>query len=405
MGNAVWIKMCIFAPLATYEIKTETRIILINLVMNRIMNYCVAPLLLSIAAVGNTAAQAVEEAGRPSVLNVRRAEYPKVLPDHRVVFKVKAPDARQVQVDLGRKYDMQKDAQGEWTCTTDPVSEGFHYYFLVIDGVRVADPASESFFGCSMMSSGIEIPYPPAVDKFALKDVPHGDVCRLRYYSEVSRCWKFMYVYTPPAYGQSTERYPVLYLQHGGGEDERGWSQQGLADIILDNLIAEGRAVPMIVVMMDGNTTDFTAELINEGMPLAEKRFRIKKGREHTALAGLSMGGIQTLNAIVARPELFSYAGVFSSGWFRTTNTWMASAYGEPYYKILEEKKDEYNANYRQLWFSMGCKEDIAYENGKAMLERLGKIGIRHTYYEYPGGHTWPVWRESLYQFAQLIFK
>ncbi len=203
---------------------------------------------------------------KASVLNIRHQEYPRVLEDNRVEFRIKAPTAQNVQIDLGRLYDMKKDADGVWTCTTDPQTEGFHYYFLVVDGVKVADPCSETFYGCSMMSSGVEIPYPAEKQSwYELKaDVPHGQVARLRYQSKVTGSWKNMYVYTPAEYETSGKSYPVLYLQHGGGEDERGWSNQGLTDIILDNLIAEGKAKPMIVVMMDGNGQDFTSELLTD---------------------------------------------------------------------------------------------------------------------------------------------
>lgn len=344
--------------------------------------------------------------GRPSMWNIRGQQFPRVLDDHRVMFRVKAPGARQVQINLGRMYDLQKDAEGIWTCTTEPQSEGFHYYFLVVDGVQVADPASESFYGCSMKTSGIEIPYDEAkAPRFALRDVPHGDVHRKRYFSKVDNAWKTMYVYTPAAYdADPTATFPVLYLQHGGGEDERGWSQQGLTDIILDNLIAEGKAVPMVIVMMDGNTRDFTAEWTQEGIPFVEKTFRVKKGMENRALAGLSMGGIHTLNALVSSPDLVSYAGVFSSGWFKNPAPW-AGGDSEASYKVLKEKTAVYNKNLKKLWLSMGSKEDIAYENCQAMMKRFDEMGLRYDYYEYPGGHTWPVWRESIYQFAQLIFK
>ena len=179
---------------------------------------------------------------QPSALNIRNNEYPRVLQDGRVEFRVKAPTAQKVQIDLGRLYDMAKGADGVWTCTTEPQTEGFHYYFLVVDGVRVADPASESFYGCSMMTSGVEIPYPAEkAERYQLKaEVKHGEVSRVRYQSKVTGQWKNIYVYTPAGYATSGKRYPVLYLQHGGGEDERGWSNQGLTDIILDNLIAEG---------------------------------------------------------------------------------------------------------------------------------------------------------------------
>lgn len=344
---------------------------------------------------------------KASVLNIRHQEYPRVLEDNRVEFRIKAPTAQKVQIDLGRLYDMKKDADGFWTCTTDPQTEGFHYYFLVVDGVKVAAPCSETFYGCSMMSSGVEIPYPAEKQSwYELKaDVPHGQVARLRYQSKVTGNWKNMYVYTPAEYETSGKSYPVLYLQHGGGEDERGWSNQGLTDIILDNLIAEGKAKPMIVVMMDGNGQDFTSELLTDGIPFVESRYRTVKTADGRALAGLSMGGIQTLNASIMHPELFSYVGVFSSGWFKNPQPFMANSSGEMYYAKLKERPEYYNKQFREFFLTMGGPEDIAYENCKAMRERFDQMGIKYSYYETPGGHTWPVWRESLYFFAQKLFK
>lgn len=344
---------------------------------------------------------------KASALNIRRQEYPRILEDNRVEFRIKAPTAQKVQIDLGRLYDMKKDADGVWTCTTDPQTEGFHYYFLVVDGVKVADPCSETFYGCSMMSSGVEIPYPAEKQaRYELKaDVPHGQVARLRYQSKVTGSWKNMYVYTPAGYETSGKSYPVLYLQHGGGEDERGWSNQGLTDIILDNLIAESKAKPMIVVMMDGNGQDFTSELLTDGIPFVESHYRTVKTADGRALAGLSMGGIQTLNASIMHPELFSYVGVFSSGWFKNPQPFMANSSGEMYYAKLKERPEYYNKQFREFFLTMGGPEDIAYENCKAMRERFDQMGIKHSYYETPGGHTWPVWRESLYVFAQKLFK
>ena len=344
---------------------------------------------------------------QPSALNIRNQEYPRVLQDGRVEFRVKAPTAQKVQIDLGKLYDMKKGADGVWTCTTEPQTEGFHYYFLVVDGVKVADPASESFYGCSMMTSGVEIPYPAEkTDRYQLKaDVKHGEVSRVRYLSKVTGKWKNIYVYTPAGYATSGKCYPVLYLQHGGGEDERGWSNQGLTDIILDNLIAEGKAEPMIVAMMDGNSQDFATELLTDGIPLVESRYRTLTTADGRALAGLSMGGIQTLNTSIMHPELFRYVGVFSSGWFKNPQPFMANSSGEPYYAKLKERPEYYNNQFREFYITMGGQEDIAYENCKAMRERFDQMGIKHSYYETPGGHTWPVWRESLYFFAQKLFK
>lgn len=352
--------------------------------------------------------QSIDEStlpGKRGELNVRNAMYPRLLPDNRMEFKVKAPDAKKVQIDLGRKYDLVRNAEGEWSGTTDPLAPGFHYYFLIIDGVAVADPASESFYGCSMMTSGVEIPYPDGDTRFYMANVPHGDIRMKRYFSTTANDWRRMFVYCPPGYDMNQQTYPVLYLQHGGGEDERGWSAQGRTDIIMDNLIAKGEAVPMIIVMTDGNTADFERELLNDCIPFVEKNFRVKTDRKNRALAGLSMGGIQTLNTGLPHLELFAYLGVFSSGWWASPTPFGNAHDTEKYYTMLKEKKDEYNARLKQFWLSMGGKEDIAYNNCQIMMKRFDEIGIKYSYFETPGGHTWPVWRESLYQFAPLLFK
>lgn len=343
--------------------------------------------------------------GKRGILNVRSAAYPRLLPDNRMEFKVKAPDAKKVQIDLGKKYDLTRNAEGEWHGITEPLTPGFHYYFLIIDGVQVADPASESFYGCSMNSSGVEIPYPDGDNRFYIADVPHGDIRMKRYFSTTAGDWRRAYIYCPPGYDASKESYPVLYLQHGGGEDERGWATQGLTDVIMDNLIARGKATPMLIVMADGNSIDFEKELLNDVIPMTEQNFRVKPGRDNRALAGLSMGGIQTLNIGIPNLDKFSHLGVFSSGWFANPNPFGVTMDSEKYYDMLKANKDNYNDQLKVFWLSMGGKEDIAYENCRVMRDRFDKIGIKYDYFETPGGHTWPVWRESLYNFAPLIFK
>ncbi|RYZ52628.1 MAG: esterase, partial [Chitinophagaceae bacterium] len=194
--------------------------------------------------VDTTTFSAYPVAGARAATNVRSAAYPQIYPDSRVKFSIKAPDAQKVQIDLGKKYDLVKDASGTWTGTTDSISEGFHYYSLLVDGVAVADPASESFYGMGRMASGIEIPFAGG-GYYALRDVPHGDVRIKRYFSRVTNSWRQFYVYTPPGYDANTaETFPVLYILHGGGEDERGWATQGKTDLIVDNLIAAKKAVP-----------------------------------------------------------------------------------------------------------------------------------------------------------------
>jgi enterochelin esterase-like enzyme len=347
--------------------------------------------------------------GTPASTNIRSAEYPQILSDNRVRFRIDAPEAKKMQIDLGRKYDMKKDSSGTWTVTTDSIGQGFHYYSLVINDVAVADPASETFYGMGRMASGIEIPFREG-EFYALKDLPHGDLRIKRYFSEVTNSWRRMYVYAPPGYDASNEDYPVLYLLHGGGEDERGWSIQGRADLILDNLIAENNAEPMMVVMMDGNLGSrnsfqqslqtFERELKQAVIPFVENNYRVAPGAENRALAGLSMGGLQTLYAGIRNTELFSHLGVFSSGWF-TDNPELT----RPEYDFMQENAATINSNLESFWISMGGEEDIAYNNNKVMMAKFDEIGIKYDYSEYPGGHTWPVWRHNLYSFAPLLFR
>jgi enterochelin esterase-like enzyme len=351
--------------------------------------------------------------GSPAATNVRSAKYPQILPDNRVMFRIKAPDAQKVQIDLGKKYDMTKDAEGFWSVTTDTISEGIHYYSLVIDGVAVADPSSETFYGMGRMAAGIEIPSRNS-DFYALRDVPHGEIRMRRYYSSVFNDWRRFYIYTPAGYDASeTKKFPVLYLLHGGGEDERGWGTQGKTDLILDNLIADGKAKPMLVVMMDGNTGGggiasfgersllaFENELKQVVIPFVEKNYKAETSGSSRALAGLSMGGLQTLHAGVKNHQMFSYLGVFSSGWFANNAT-----LSTPQYAFMKDNVNVINDNIKLFWVAMGGKEDIAFENCQVMLKKFDEIGIKYQYSEYPGGHTWPVWRNNLYKFAPLLFK
>ena len=351
--------------------------------------------------------------GTPAPTNVRRAKFPQILPDNRAIFRFKAPDAQKVQLDLARKYDMVRDTAGVWSVTTDIVSEGFHYYSLIIDGVPAADPASETYYGMGRMASGIEIPI-KGYNYYALKDVPHGDIRREKYFSTVFNQWRQFYIYTPPGYDANTsEKYPVLYILHGGGEDERGWAMQGKTDLILDNLIAEQKAKPMLIVMPDGNTnTDFAgfgertlrmfeAELKRCVIPFVEKKYRAEAEAKDRALAGLSMGGIQTLFVGFNNTGMFSSLGIFSSGWILPMQKELADAH----YAFIEKNLTTITKNLNLVWVGIGGKEDIAYNNCQVMRSKFDEMKIPYVYDDYPGGHAWPVWRHDLYKFAPLLFK
>lgn len=351
------------------------------------------------------------ELGTPASTNVRNAKYPQVLMDGRAVFHLKAPDAQKVQLDLGKKYEMVRNSEGVWEVTTDSLSEGFHYYSIIIDGVAVCDPASETYYGMGRMASGFEVPF-KGDGYYAVRNVPHGDIRIIRYYSNVTRTWRRFYIYTPAGYDEKTgEKYPVLYILHGGGEDERGWANQGKTDLILDNLIADKKAKPMLVVMPDGNPVlsgfgednlkIFEAELKQSLIPFVEKNFRADTGARNRALAGLSMGGLQTLYAGINNTGLFAYLGVFSSGWIQP----MQSDLANMQYEFMRNNAGAINSNLKQLWIAMGGKEDIAYNNCRMMLAKFDELKIHYTYSEYPGGHTWPVWRNNLYNFAPLLFR
>lgn len=362
-------------------------------------------LIFSIVYVGSIFGQ------EPATTNVPNQRFPMVLPDNRVEFQIKAPEAKQVQVDLGHKYDMVKDDAGVWKVTTDPQGAGIHYYSLIIDGVSVSDPASETFYGCGRMMSCIEIPYGDGEKQYEVSDVPHGDVRIKYYFSTTTNKWRKLYVYTPAGYDKSiTEKYPVLYIMHGGGEDARGWMQQGRTDIILDNLIAAGKAVKMLVVSFDANVggyAEIEKEIMGNVVPFIEKNYRVQASADKRALAGLSMGGIYTLYVGIPHYNYFHYLGVFSSGWFAQKNPFFGNGNeAEDSYKFLTSHKNEFNSSIKLFWLSMGGNEDIAYNNGKIMRDRFDQLGIKYKYYDSgKGGHTWPVWREDLYLFAPQLFR
>ena len=367
---------------------------------------------------GTLHAQLVENS-QPAATNISKTSCPCILEDLSVVFKVKAPEAQKVQIDLGKLYDMTKDDQGVWCVTTNPQVPGFHYYSLVIDGVKVADPASDTFYGMGRDASGIEIPE-KGVDFHLLKDVPHGAISQKWYFSEKTNSWRRIFVYTPPGYDQSLKnKYPVLYLQHGAGEDETGWVVQGKLDIIMDNLIAEGKAVPMIVVTTNMYTiTDigkgyntpstnhfmdlFKDELVDVIIPFMEKNYRVYTDREQRAIAGLSMGGGTSFRIGMLNPDKFAWVGVFSSSAFRGTNGNIFDAEGQiPGILTAPEK---FNKQLSLLYISSG-EQDHSFEYTKKTIETFKEHGLNLEYNFFQGAHEWHVWRKALHDFVPRIFK
>lgn len=361
-------------------------------------------------------AQLVENS-KPASTNINQTNCPCILEDLRVVFRIKAPEANKVQIDLGKLYDMIKDDQGIWTVTTDPQVPGFHYYSLVIDGVKVADPASESFYGMGRMASAIDIPE-KGVDFYEIKNVPHGTISSNYYFSKVTNSWRRLFVYTPAGYETNTkEKYPVVYIQHGGGEDERGWAVQGKTDIILDNLIAEGKVRPMIVVISNGNVKNgsggyssvamaaFKEEITENIVPFIDKTYRTMADVRYRALCGLSMGGGQSFYAGLESPDCFASVGIFSSGIFGGINNPSGKEFdAEKEIPGLLSKSQSFNEKLRLFYISVG-EQDPRYEFTQKAVKKFRDSGLKVEFASFPGGHEWQVWRKSLYDFAQKVFK
>ena len=346
----------------------------------------------------------------PATTNIQGSKYPAIYPDNTIEFQLRAPEAQKVQVDIcGKKYDMTKNADGVWSGKTERIVSGIQYYSLIVDGVSVNDPGSETFFGCGRMMSCVEVPYLDDGKQYQIQDVPHGCIRTENYFSSVTKSWRTMYVYTPAGYDKDTnKKYPVFYIIHGGGEDCRGWVNQGRGNIILDNLAAEGKAVPMILVSLDANVDgydDIEKEIMDNIVPFVEKNYRVDARPQMRALAGLSMGGLYTMHVGMPHNDFFNYLGVFSSGWF-ANNRGGDNDPGTKCYKYLEANKDQFNKNIKLLWLSQGSPTDIAYNNCKVMMQKFDTMGIKYEFYDSKeGGHTWPVWREDLYLFAQRLFK
>jgi len=373
-------------------------------------------ILFVILSFGVINAQLVENS-KPAPTNNNPGECPCIMLDNSVIFKVNAPNAQKIQIDLRKKYDMEKGNDGVWTVRTEPVEPGFHYYFLVIDDVPVADPASQSFYGTGITTSGIDIPEEGA-DFYTIKDVPHGAIRSKYYYSNVTESWRRLFVYTPPGYDKnSKEKYPVVYIQHGGGEDETGWTIQGKTDIILDNLIAEGKATPMIAVIASGNVStgrggynsagmaSFKKEMTQNIIPFIDANFRTKTQPNNRALCGLSMGGGQSFYVGLESLDYFSSVGVFSSGLFGGIRNPSGNTFdAEKEIPGLLSKSHEFNKKLRLFYISCG-EQDMRIEYTKKAVAAMRESGLAVTFNSFPGDHEWQVWRKSLHDFVPLLFK
>lgn len=389
-------------------------------------------LLLAIGIIGFAQSPDFPVGTKPASTNILGADYPRVDSLGRVYFRLKAPEATNISVSMGN-VQLVKGDDGFWTGITGPQDPGFHYYTLKINGVDVADPLSETFFGASRIMSGMEIPE-QGVDFYDVKNVPHGEVRSLHYWSKTFNEPRHAYVYTPPGYDKDSKtRYPVLYLQHGMGEDRRAWPTQGRTNFIIDNLLAEGKAKPMIIVMEDGGIArafgtpirdksgkimpqaqgqgprrpggpgqgpnfwdEFTEIIITDLIPVIDEHFRTLNNRENRAIAGLSLGGTQTYQISQANLDKFASIGVFSA------------PFGFPGiekgYNGLLNKPAEFNKLVKVFYISMGSKEGA--NSGRSIHETLDKAGIKNVYYEAPGtAHEFQTWRKSLHGFAQLLFQ
>ncbi len=391
--------------------------------MKRFLN--LLPAVFFVSAVSVSAQ--VKEDFVPSPNNQPGHPYPMVNSERCVRVKVNAPEAKSVKLDIGGvKYDLTKGEDGQWIGESAPQDEGFHYYQLNIDGADVPDPSSLYYYGASRWGSGIDV---PAVDQdfYQLKNVPQGQLRELNYWSAYNETMRHCYVYTPAGYDQDTDkRYPVLYLQHGGGESEHGWPQQGRTAIILDNLIAEGKALPFIVVMDNGTWTSFKRKdgssltmgarqpgqrgmglpedwtegfrntLIDDIIPMIDANFRTIADSEHRAMAGLSMGGMETKAIVLARPDVFGWLGIFSGGTITAEEAANAPGFKE---------------SNKLTFISFGSRE---VDGGRRMFggdPREETAGLKaagynaHYYISEGTAHEWQSWRRSLYQFAQLLWK
>jgi len=354
-------------------------------------------------------------------------QFPRIFPDGRTMYFISAPDAKQVVLALNKDRPMQNDGNGNWTITIEPIGPGWHEYEFIIDGVKVCDPAVQHVFDQGRYVSGLEIPS-PAEDFYAMKTVPHGDIHESRYFSTVTGSWQRILVYAPPGYDDKPKtRYPVLYLMHGAGQNEMDWSALGKVGPIIDNLLAEGKCVPMLIVMPYGYASRpgqeapplrppagggrpnfanafktlgdvYTTDLI----PFVDSSFRTIANRDHRAIAGLSMGGMQTYTIGLDHLDLFAYLGGFSGG----AGAFQPAIDIKTFHNGLMSDADAFNKRARLLFLSTGTNEAQMMAGVLNFRDAAMKAGVKVKYYESPGtAHEWQSWRRSLHEFAPLLFR
>jgi enterochelin esterase-like enzyme len=398
--------------------------------------------LVSFGLVGFAHAARAGDEVSPAASNVPGAPTPGIHPDRSITFTLKAPDARSLLVAGGDglgtgPFPMTKDAEGVWSVTIPPAVPGFHYYWFVLDGVSVNDPSSETYFGYGKETSGVEVPEPGA-DYYAIRDVPHGEVRAKWYLSKTTGEWRRALIYTPPGYdGNPRTRYPVLFLQHGSGEDETGWTRQGRAQFILDNLIAAGKARPMIVVMDRGYAaragtplmkvgpgsspldikpgfTAFEDVVVHDLIPTIDASYRTIPDRQHRAMAGLSMGGMQALFIALHHLDLFAYIASLSGPIVPDPNSKqpLAAAQPAPFdthtaYEGAFSHPAAFNGRVKLLWLGVGTAEPQLFRGGiGAAVQALKAAGIDVVYFESSGtAHEWQTWRRDLKELAPLLFR
>ena len=346
-------------------------------------------------------------------------EFPKVDSQRRAYFRIQAPQAKKVVVDIcSKKYDMQPQGNGVFMAVTDPLPVGFHYYFLNIDGVNFIDPASETYFGCNRECGGLEVPEGPEGDYYRPQQgIAHGQVRSIYYHSPNSKFgeWRHALVYTPAEYElakNAKKRYPVLYLQHGMGEGETSWMLQGKMQHIMDNAIGKGEAVPMIVVMESGDIkqpfgggnnqagrseygASFYPVLLNDLIPYIDANFRTKTDRDNRAMAGLSWGGHQTFDVALTNLDKFAWIGTFSGAIFGLD---VKTAYDGVF-----ANADEFNKKVHYMYMNWGSDDFV---NSQSIVDGLRQLGIKVDSSVSQGtGHEFLTWRRGLHEFIPHLFK